>query len=195
MTTSGAARGVSIEAIQRVPLFADLSKHEIQEIARLFKEHRFAKGETIVQEGSTGDTLFLIESGEAGVFIGGRGRTTMESPDYFGEVALIDEGTRMATICASSEVVCYGLTCRDFRALVEKNGVVGWKLLQRMVKMLRATRKEAHELEDVPRYAAALRRHISGLGQFTGGRSVKVECSRGAIRGNKSLDQGSPLLP
>ena len=93
MTTSGAARGVSIEAIQRVPLFADLNKHEIQEIARLFQEHRFAKGEIIVQEGSTGDTLFLIESGEAGVFIGGRGRTTMESPDYFGEVALIDEGS------------------------------------------------------------------------------------------------------
>jgi CRP-like cAMP-binding protein len=64
VTTSGAARGVSIEAIQRVPLFADLSKREIQEIARLFKEHRFAKGETIVQEGSAGDTLFLIESGE-----------------------------------------------------------------------------------------------------------------------------------
>ena len=35
----------------------------------------------------------------------------------------------------SSEVVCYGLTYRDFRALVEKSGVVGWKLLQRMVKM------------------------------------------------------------
>ena len=44
MTTSAAARGVSIEAIQRVPLFADLNKYEIQEIARLFKEHRFAEG-------------------------------------------------------------------------------------------------------------------------------------------------------
>ena len=149
MTTSEAARGVSIQAIQRVPLFVDLNEHEIQAIARLFKEYRFANGETIVLEGSTGDTLFLIESGEAEVFIGGRGCTTMKSPDYFGEVALIDEGTRMATIRASSEVVCYGLTCRDFRALVEKNGVVGWKLLQRMVKMLRDTRKEAHELEDV----------------------------------------------
>ena len=49
----------------------------------------------------------------------------MKSPDYFGEVALIDEGTRMATICAFSEVVCHALTGRDFRALVEKNGVVG----------------------------------------------------------------------
>ena len=98
MTTSRATKGVPIEAIQRVPLFADLNKHEVQEIARLFKEHRFSKGETIVQERSAGNTLFLIESGEAGVFIGGIGRTTMRSPDYFGEVALFDEGTRMATI-------------------------------------------------------------------------------------------------
>jgi CRP/FNR family transcriptional regulator, cyclic AMP receptor protein len=149
MATSRATEGVPIEAIQRVSLFADLNKQEVQEIARLFKEHRFSKEETIVEEGSAGDALFLIESGEAGVFIGGRGRTTMKSPDYFGEVALIDEGTRMATIRASSEVVCYALTNRDFRALVERNGVVGWKLLQRMVKMLRATRDEAHEFENV----------------------------------------------
>jgi CRP/FNR family cyclic AMP-dependent transcriptional regulator len=148
MTTSPATRGAPIEALQRVPLFSDMNKREIQEIARLFKEHRFSKGETIVKEGSVADTLFLIESGEAAVFIGGRGRLTMKAPDYFGEVALIDEGTRMATAIASSEVVCYGLTYRDFRALVEKSGVVGWKLLQRMVKMLRATRAEAHELED-----------------------------------------------
>jgi len=77
MTTSRATKGVPIEAIQRVPLFAALNKHEVQEIARLFKEHRFSKGETIVQERSAGNTLFLIESGEAGVFIGGMGRTTM----------------------------------------------------------------------------------------------------------------------
>ena len=44
MTTSGAARGVSVEAIQRVPLFADLNKHEIRRSC-LFQEHRFAKGE------------------------------------------------------------------------------------------------------------------------------------------------------
>ena len=46
------------------------------------------------------------------MFIGGKERITMKSPDYFGEVALIDEGMRMATIRASSEVVCYGLTRR-----------------------------------------------------------------------------------
>jgi hypothetical protein len=54
----------------------------------------------------------------------------------------------MATITVSNGLVCHGLTYGDFRPLVEKNGVVGWKLLQRMVKMLRVTREEAHELEN-----------------------------------------------
>jgi CRP/FNR family cyclic AMP-dependent transcriptional regulator len=97
---------------------------------------------------SGGGSFFLINSGEAGVFIDGRGRTTLKPGDYFGEIALIDEGTRMASVIASSELVCYGLTSRDFRSLIENNGVVGWKLLQQLVKMLRATRKEAHELEN-----------------------------------------------
>jgi CRP-like cAMP-binding protein len=53
--------------------------------------------------GSGGAAFFVIEAGEAAVFIGGKQRTTLKSGDYFGEIALIDEGTRMATITASSE--------------------------------------------------------------------------------------------
>ncbi len=88
--------GVSLEALQHVPLFVDWNKHEVEEIARLFNEHRFSKGETVVKEGSVGDSFFLIDSGEADVFIGGKGRTTLKPGDYFGGIALIDEGTRMA---------------------------------------------------------------------------------------------------
>jgi CRP-like cAMP-binding protein len=73
----------------------------------------------------------------------------------FGEIALIDDGTRMATITAASELFCYGITYWDFRPLVEKNGVIGWKLLQQMSKMLRATRQEANELDSA---LATLRR-------------------------------------
>jgi CRP/FNR family cyclic AMP-dependent transcriptional regulator len=140
--------GVPLEAVQHVSLFVDWNKHEVQEIARRFNEHRFSKGETVVKEGSVGDSFFLIDSGEADVFIGGKGRTTLKPGDHFGEVALIDEGTRMASIIASTELVLYELTSRDFRSLVESNGVVGWKLLRQLVKLLRATRQEAHELEN-----------------------------------------------
>lgn len=134
-------RGAPVKALQRVPLFADLSKREVQQIARLFKERRFSAGETVVQEGSGGAAFFVIQSGEATVSIGGRKRSTLRPGDFFGEIALIDEGTRMATIAATSELFCYGLTYWDFRPLVEANGVIGWKLLQRMAKMLRAARE------------------------------------------------------
>src|SRR2546427_5156553 len=135
-------RGAPVKALQRVPLFADLTKREVQQIARLFKERRFSAGETVIKEGSGGAAFFVIESGEATVFIRGKKHTTLKPDDYFGEIALIDEGTRMATITAVSDLVCYGLTFWDFRPLVEANGVIGWKLLQRMAKMLRDTRKE-----------------------------------------------------
>jgi len=135
-----AALGAPVEVLQRVPLFADLSKNEIRQIARLFKERRFGKGSTIIKEGSGGAAFFVIESGEATVFIGGKERATLKPGDYFGEIALIDEGTRMATITAAGDMVCYGVTFWDFRPLVEGNGVIGWKLLRRMAKMLRDAR-------------------------------------------------------
>ena len=135
-------RGAPVKALQRVPLFADLTKHEVKQIARLFKERRFFEGETVIQECSGGAAFFVIESGEATVLIRGKKHQTLKPDDYFGEIAMIDEGTRMATITASSELVCYGLTYWDFRPLVEANGVIGWKLLQRMAKMLRAARED-----------------------------------------------------
>ncbi len=140
-------RGAPIEALERVPLFSGLNKRELQTIARLFKKRHFSKGETVIKEGSGGAAFFVIESGEATVFIGGKEHTTLRPGEYFGEIALIDEGTRMATITAATELFCYGLTYWDFRPVVEKNGVIAWKLLQRMAELLRATRQEAYKLE------------------------------------------------
>ena len=134
-------RGAPAKALQRVPLFADLSKREVQQIARLFKERRFAEGETVIQEGSGGAAFFVIESGEVTVAVHGKKRKTLGPNDFFGEIAMIDEGKRMATITAATELVCYGLTYWDFRPLVEANGVIGWKLLQRMATMLREARE------------------------------------------------------
>ena len=129
--------GAPVEVLRGVPLFADLSKREVQQIARLFKERRFREGETVVKEGSGGAAFFLIESGEATVSVGGKRRDTLRPGDYFGEIALIDEGARMATITAVSELVCHGLTYWDFRPLVQGNGAIGWKLLESLAKKLR----------------------------------------------------------
>jgi CRP/FNR family cyclic AMP-dependent transcriptional regulator len=93
----------------------------------------------------------VIESGEATVTIGGERRGTLQAGDYFGEIALIDEGTRMATITASSELVCYGLTLWEFRPLVQDNGAIGWKLMQTLAKELRGAEQALASLRNSSR--------------------------------------------
>lgn len=125
-------------ALQRVQLFAEMDRKQAEQIARLLKERRYAKGETVIMEGSGGASFFVIESGEVAVSVKGTERAILGSGDYFGELALIDGGPRSATVAAVTDLVCYGLTFWEFRPLVESNGAIGWKLLQALSKRLRA---------------------------------------------------------
>ena len=133
--------GAPVEVLRRVPLFADLNKRELAKVARLFKERRFSEGEVVVRQGSGGAAFFLIDSGEAAVSIGGKPRGTLKPGDYFGEIALIDGGPRAATITATSDLVCYGLTFCEFRPLVQESAAIGWKLLQSLARKLRAAQE------------------------------------------------------
>jgi pyruvate,water dikinase len=125
------------DILQRVPLFAELNEQDLAEVARLFKERRFTAGETVAKEGSGGAAFFVIGSGDATVSIRGTERATLSSGDYFGEIALIDEGARTATITATTDLICFGLTLWDFRPLVERHPTIGWKLLQALAQRLR----------------------------------------------------------
>jgi CRP/FNR family transcriptional regulator, cyclic AMP receptor protein len=135
--------GAPLDAIRRVPLFAELSDDELAQVARLFKQRTFAPGETVAKEGSGGAAFYLIESGTANVTVAGRERAALGPGDYFGEIALIDEGARSATITAVEELGCYGLTFWDFRPLVQENAAICWKLLQFMVGRLRTAEAAA----------------------------------------------------
>lgn len=129
--------GAPVEVLQRVPLFADLDRRELQQVARLFKERRFPEGETVMKEGLGGAAFFVIESGEATVSVGGTQRARLTAGDFFGEIALIDEGARTATVTAATDLACYGLTLWEFGPLVRENGEIGWKLLQALATRYR----------------------------------------------------------
>jgi pyruvate,water dikinase len=128
-----------IAALRRVELFDGMDRRQAEQIARLLKERRFAKGETVIMEGSGGSAFFIIDSGQATVSSKGVVLATLGTGDYFGELALIDGGPRSATVTAASDLICYGLTFWEFRPLVERNGTMGWKLLQALAKRLRIT--------------------------------------------------------
>jgi CRP/FNR family transcriptional regulator, cyclic AMP receptor protein len=132
-----------LELLRRVPLFSDLERRELEEIASSLKERTFNAGQTVAAEGQSGVGFFVIEDGEARVTVGGDERGRLRAGDYFGEIALIAESDRTATIVAETELRCLGMTFWDFRPLVEQNGKVAWKLLQALAQKLRQVEQRA----------------------------------------------------
>jgi CRP-like cAMP-binding protein len=124
----------AVELLKRVPLFSDLDRKELERIASSMKERTFSAGDSVTTEGQSGVGFFVIESGDAKVTVGGDEKRRLGPGDYFGEVALLNESARTATITAESDLKCYGLTSWEFRPLVETHGSIAWKLLQAMSK-------------------------------------------------------------
>jgi CRP/FNR family transcriptional regulator, cyclic AMP receptor protein len=132
-----AVAGAPTEMLKKVPLFADLDNHELEQIATSMRERRFKTGDTVTQEGAGGVGFFVVEEGEADVTVGGAVRGSVGPGDYFGEIALINESPRTATITARTDLLCYGMTPWDFRPLVEGNSTIAWKLLTAMAEKMR----------------------------------------------------------
>jgi CRP/FNR family cyclic AMP-dependent transcriptional regulator len=131
------------ELIRQVPLFSGLDKKELQGLASTMKERQFDTGDTIASEGATGIGFFVIDEGEATVSVHGAEVGTLGHGDHFGEVALIDDGARTATITAKTPLKCYGITSWEFRPLVESNATLAWKMLETMAKRLRDAEQRA----------------------------------------------------
>src|SRR3974390_523049 len=122
--------GAPIETLKKVPLFSGLNDHELEQIASSMRERRYRAGDTVTQEGAGGAGFFVIEEGELDVTVGGESTGRTVGPgEYFGEVALLNDSPRTATLTARTDMVCYGMTPWDFRPLVEGNSEIAWKLL------------------------------------------------------------------
>jgi CRP-like cAMP-binding protein len=126
-----------VDLLRKVPLFEELSGREVERLARSFKETKFSAGDEIATEGQRGVGFFVIGEGEVAYIVDGEETGRGDTGDYFGEVALIDDGARTATVKAVTDVTAYGLTPWDFRPLVEENASIAWELLQAMAKRLR----------------------------------------------------------
>ena len=123
--------------LTNVTLFAGLEEKEAKTLASLFKEREFSPGEEMAEEGKHGIGFFVIESGSAKVTVHGEERTTLGPGSYFGEIALIDDGPRTATVTADTDVKAHVLIAWDFRPLVKEDPALAWGLLEGMAQMLR----------------------------------------------------------
>ena len=132
-----AVAGASTDMLKKVPLFSGLDEKELKEVASSMRERKFRAGDTVTQEGAGGVGFFVVESGEADVNVGGEAKGSVGPGDYFGEIALINESPRTATLTARTDMICYGMTPWDFRPLVESNSAIAWKLLTAMAEKMR----------------------------------------------------------
>jgi len=122
------------DLLKQVPLFSDLDGKELEHIANAMKQRIFQPGQEIAVEGESAVGFFVIEDGQAKVTVQGEDRRTLGPGDYFGEIALITQGARTATVTADTLLKTFGMTFWEFRPLVEETPSIAWKLLQGAVK-------------------------------------------------------------
>ena len=125
------------ETLSNVPLFSGLEPRDLDRIADSFKQRNYAAGDKIANEGSGGAGFFVIGEGTAKVTVHGEERATLGPGDYFGEIALIDEGARTATVTAQTDMTTYAMTFWEFRPIVETDARIAWKLVQAVAHLLR----------------------------------------------------------
>ena len=131
------ARNRKTEQLREVPLFSACTDKELAQIARACDEMTVDADVLVVEEGAKGQEFFLIVAGEASVSRGGRRVASLGSGQYFGELSLLDDAPRNATVTAKTPLTLLRLGHREFAAVLDSWPGVAHKLLKQMARRLR----------------------------------------------------------
>jgi CRP-like cAMP-binding protein len=127
----------TVEALGRVPLLSGLDEKELKRLAEAFTERAFAAGDVVVRQGDErGIGFFVITEGAARVSANGKDLAVLGPGDHFGEIALIGDRVRTATVTAEAELQTLVTTVWEFRAFVKDNPETAWKLLEHLAGLL-----------------------------------------------------------
>jgi CRP-like cAMP-binding protein len=131
--------------LKRVPLFSGLSQRQLKQLAKDFNERRVKQGVELIKQGAmSGVDCFVIAEGEASVRVDGNEVARLRAGDYFGELALVSERVRSASVVAETEMRCYTIQFWNFRKFARTNPDVTWKLLQHVTDLLIEERGRRH---------------------------------------------------
>ena len=126
-----------LELLKRVPLFKDLSKHDIEQVGQLTEEVDVPAGQVLTREGAPGSEFFVIVDGAVEIDVHGQIVRTMESGDFLGEIALVDDGPRTATATTTIPTKLLVLGRREFRSLMDSYPSIEHSVLHCLVDRLR----------------------------------------------------------
>jgi CRP-like cAMP-binding protein len=129
-------RNQKVELIKRVPLFANCSKRELQQIAGIADEIDLREGKVLTEQGKPGREFFVLLEGSADVAKDGKRINRLGDGDFFGEIALVSRSPRTATVTATSPVRALVITDRAFRQLLEDTPEIQRKVLEALAARL-----------------------------------------------------------
>lgn len=136
------------DILKNTSLFSQCSTRELSRIGALGSVVDVPAGEIIVQEGSVGDAFYVIDRGTAHVTIGGKSIRTLKAGDFIGELALLDDLPRIATVEARTPMRLFLIRSRDFARFLDQSPKVVQKMLAGLAGKLR-------QAQGSPRYPAA----------------------------------------
>ncbi len=134
-----------VDALSKVPLFATLSKHELEFVASRADEVDAPVGKFLTTQGEPGDTFYVLLDGEARVDIDGNLRRTLVPGDFFGEISMLDRGLGTATITTTKPSRLLVMSHAQFRDAIKANDALLIKVLAAMGERLRADLAARHE--------------------------------------------------
>jgi len=130
---------VDAKRLEAVGLFAMLSRSELERIGRWIDELDVPAGKELTREGAIAHEFFVIEEGEASVRQEGEEIGTLGPGDFFGEIALLEDTPRTATVVAKTPLRFFVLTRRSFRSLLAHQPALEQKVLAALEERVRAT--------------------------------------------------------
>lgn len=169
MKSQGMTVKKGITLLRETELFKGLNEGEIEKILNLCKEVRFKKNETVMREGEVGDELYIVIEGIVEVAknlileepaddgnLSNKVFTKLKAEDHavFGEMALLEESERTATITALTDCVFYKIKKFNFLKLAEADHELGYKILLNISRIVSSRLRKANE--DIIKLTTAL---------------------------------------
>lgn len=130
------SQDTKVEALKSAPLFEGLSRKELVELARVSEDLEVPPGKVLCKEGESGREFFVLIEGTAEVRRKGKRVATRGAGDFVGEIALLEQTPRMATVTAKTPLRFFVLTRQAFRHLIDQNPNVERKVLRTLARRL-----------------------------------------------------------
>ncbi len=146
-----------LKLLKNVPLFLGLAPDQLDDLASRCAVEKFCRNETILTEGDIGERLYILESGSAQVFVGNQSDEVlvlfiMQPGDFVGDIALLDDSSRSASVVALEPSTALCISKNDFQRLLDNSPGLARSIILSLTRRLREDNKRIRSLALDPVY-------------------------------------------